>query len=115
MPDESARHGDGFIRRIVKHLDFQLLARIVQPAHRLQQAINHKLLIENGKLHRDPRQFREFLGRLSSAVLLILVIEIYQRVAMNSIRREQNQHKKIRHQQCHVKGIGVVKALKRSI
>src|SRR5437899_7625502 len=50
--------------------------------------------------------------RTSGAVLLILVVEIDQDVAMHTIRRQQNENNEIREQQRHVKGVGVIQTSK---
>ena|SRR2546422_8015754 len=46
--------------------------------------------------------------RMGGAVLLILVVEINQDVAMHTIRRQQKENKEIREQQRHVKGVGAI-------
>ena len=50
-------------------------------------------------------------GRFGRTILLVLVIEINQDVAMCSIRCQQDQHDEIRNQQRRVKSVGVIQAL----
>ena len=45
----------------------------------------------------------------------MLVIEIYEDVAVHSVTRQQDQHDEIRNEQRHIKGIGVVETPKRGI
>ena len=108
--DQAARDGLGFVGRIVEHLHIELVERILQAADRIQQALDHELLVENGKLHRHPRQIRKVPGRLGGAILPVLVIKIDQHVAVHAVRGQQDQHDEVGDQQRHVKGIGVVEA-----
>ncbi len=110
--DQPARHRNGFIGRIVEHLNVELLQRIVQAANRIQQPLDHELLVEDWELDGDAWQFRKMRGRFGRAILLVLVIEINQDVAMRAIRRQQDQHDEIRNQQRRVEGVGVIEALK---
>ena len=60
--DQSASDVDGLVGRIVEHLDVQLFPRIFQLADRLQQPLDHILLVENRQLHGYPRQVLEIRG-----------------------------------------------------
>ena len=53
----------GFVGGVVEDLDFQLVARVFHGADGFDEAIDHKLLIEDGQLHGDARQFFEMTGR----------------------------------------------------
>jgi hypothetical protein len=46
---------DGFVGGIIQYLDFQAILGVVNPTHRVDQAVHHKLLVVNGKLYRDHR------------------------------------------------------------
>ena len=50
-------------------------------------------------------------GWFGRAILLVLVVEINQYVAMRAIRRQQDQHDEIGNQQRRVKSVGVIQAL----
>ena len=100
----------GLVGGVVQHLDVKLFQRILQTADRIQQALNHELLVENRKLHRNPGQFGKMAGRLHGAIFPVLVIEINQHVTVHAVRRQQDQHHKVRNQQRHVKGVGVIEA-----
>src|SRR5207247_2300388 len=72
-------------------------------------------LVENGELHRDSRQIGKDFCRLCSPVFSLFVIEINQRVAVQAVGSQQNQHYEIRYEQGHVKGIGVIQALESGV
>ena len=110
--DQSLRHRLSFVRRIIQQLNVELVQRILQPANRFQQPLHHKLLIKNRQLHRDARQLGKLSRRIGGPVLLVLVIKVDQHVAMQAIRRQQNQHNEIRNQQRHIESVGLVKPLK---
>src|SRR5271157_4274581 len=73
--DHGLRRLYGFIRRVVEYLDFQLLARVFQPADALHQPVNHVLFVEDWQLNGDPRQLRKTRRWLSDFVFAVLVIE----------------------------------------
>ena len=106
--DQALRDGLGFVGRIVKHLNIELLERILQAADRIQQALDDELLVEDGKLYRHSRQIRKVPGRLGGAILSVLVIEIHQHVSVHTVRSQQDEHDEVGDQQRHVKGIGVI-------
>ncbi len=110
--DQVARDFDGFVGGIVEHLDVELLPRIFQLADRLQQPLDHILLIEDGQLHGDARQLLEVGRRVGGAVFLVLVIQINQNIAVHAVAGEQDQHNEIRNQQRAIECVRVVKALK---
>ena len=107
-----ARHLDGFVGGIVEHLNVELLPRIFQLADRLQQPLDHVLLIENGQLHRDARQVLEVRRRFRGAIVSVLVIQIHQNVAVHPVTGQQDQHNEIRDQQRSIECIGVIEPLK---
>src|ERR1700722_13868068 len=108
MIDQPACHRNGFIRRVVEHLNVKLFQGIAQAANGVQQPLGHELLIEDGKLDRDSRELREKSAGLGGALLLVLVIEINQDVAMGAIGCQQDQHDEIGNEQGCVKSIGVI-------
>ena len=113
--DQSASHVDSFVSGIVEHLDVELILGIFELADRFQQAIDHVLFVEDGQLHRDPRQVFKIGGRVGRAVFPMLVIEIHQDIAMRSVTSQQNQHNEIRDQQRNVERVGVVESAKRRV
>src|SRR6202162_5327378 len=110
-----AHHFDRFVRRVVKHLDIKLLARVLQLADAVDQPVGHELSIEHRQLHRDARQVLEVSSGLGRAVLPILVVEVNQDVTMHTVGGQQNQYEEIRNQQRDVECIGVVETLKRPV
>ena len=103
------------VRRIIKYLDIHLFRGILQLANAVDQALRDVPLIEHGKLHRNARQLFKLRGRLCSAVLSVLVIQVDQDVAMHPVRRQKNQHDEVRNQERDIKCVRVIEALKRPI
>src|ERR1043166_2296642 len=56
LRDYCLRNSHGFVSRIVKHLNLELLAWIVERSHDFQQTIDDVQLVEEWKLDRDHRQ-----------------------------------------------------------
>ena len=51
-----------------------------------EQAVDHELLVEDGQLDGDARQFGEVCRRVRAVVVLaVLVVEIDQRVAVDAV------------------------------
>src|ERR1044071_4344669 len=115
MIDEGAGDVYGFVGGVVEQLNVESVARIFDPADGLQQAINHELLVENRELDGDVRQVGKFLRRRGGPVVLLLVVQINERVAVKSVRSEQNKDDEIGYKERHVKGVGGVKAFERGI
>ena len=115
MLNQASRHRLGFIRGIVQHLDIELVLRILELADRIQQPLNYKLLIEDGKLHSHTRQFLEPGRRLAGAVPAVLIIKINQHIPVHAIRRQQNKHDEIWNQQRHIESIGAIQPTKSRI
>src|SRR5437016_7563902 len=109
--DHAAGNRLSFVCGIIEKLDIEFLKRVIQSADGIQQPLDHKPFIKNRELDRNPRELRELATRLDRVVLLVLVIEIDQYVAMYAIRSEQGEHHEIRNQQREIEGVGVIKAL----
>ena len=92
-------------------MDIEFLKRVIQSADGIQQPLNYKPFIKNRELDRNPRELRELATRLDRVVLLVLVIEIDQYVAVYAIRGEQDENHEIRNQQRQIEGVGVIKIL----
>src|SRR5687767_2729869 len=60
----SFRHFYGFVSRVVEDLDLELVARIVNRSHRLQQSIDDIQLVKERELDSDPRQLSFTEARL---------------------------------------------------
>src|SRR5205085_11594137 len=108
ITDKIVRHLLSFIGGIVQHLDVELAFWVLQTADGIDQAPYHVLFIEDGQLNGDPRQFSKVLWRLRRALLAVLVIKVNQDVSVNAVRGEQNQDNKIRDEQRHIEGVGVI-------
>src|SRR5207245_9242215 len=109
--DLAAGYRASFVGGVIEKLDVEFPKRVIQSADGIQQALDHKPFIKNRELDRNPRELRELATRLDRVVLLVLVIEIDQYVAMYAIRSEQDEHHEIRNQQRQIEGVGVIKAL----
>jgi Protein of unknown function (DUF3303) len=113
--DHRLRHFDGLVGGIVEQLDVQLVARVIEAANRLHQPVDHELLVEDGQLHRDPRQFFKAGRRLLHLVLAVSVIEVHKHIAMHAVSRQQDENHEVGDQQRQVKGVDLVDALEPGI
>ena len=74
----------GLVSRIVKDLDLQAIAGIVDSAYRLEQAFYHVKLVVKGKLNGDCRQsFKAVLG--SDRSLMVLVEQMQYQVSVGTV------------------------------
>ena len=58
-PHRQLGDAPGFVGRVVEHLDLEQLARIVEPAHRLDEPVGDVHLVVERKLNRDDRRRRQ--------------------------------------------------------
>src|SRR5437667_12370198 len=113
--DHAAGNRLSFVCGIIEHLDIEFLKRVIQSADGVQQPLDYKPFIKNRELDRNPRELRELATRLDRVVLLVLVIEIDQYVALDAVRGKQDENHKRRHQQGQIEGVGVIKLLESPI
>ena len=113
--DQVAGDGLGFVRRIIEHLNVELVRRVIHAANRVQQPLDDEPLVKDGKLDGHPRKIGEMAGGIGGALLPMLVIKIDQDVAMHAVGCQQDQDHEIRDQQGHIEGIGLVEALEGGI
>src|SRR5206468_10343560 len=85
--------------------------RVVQSADGIQRSLSHKPFSKNRELVRNPLELRELANRVDRVVLLVVVIERDQYVAVYAIRGEQDENHEIRNQQRQIEGVGVIKIL----
>ena len=109
---EARAHDFGLVSRIVEHLDFQELPRVVDASDSLEQPLDHVALVIHRQLDGDARQAVESPSRLGK-VAAVLEVEISQIVAMHAINRKDDQNGKVRNQNGKVKSVGMVEAAKR--
>ena len=68
FPLEAGDLGGGnfarFVSRVVQDLDLELFARIIEPAHRVDQSSNDVIFVKHRQLHRDGRKLAKFRRRL---------------------------------------------------
>src|SRR5256885_15615511 len=113
--DHAAGDRASFVGGVIEKLDIEFLKRVIQSADGVQQPLDYKPFIKNRELDRNPRELRELETRLDRVVLLVLVIEIDQYVAMDAVRGKQDENHKIRNQQGQIEGVGVIKILESPI
>src|SRR3981081_2889839 len=109
--DQTARDFNGFVSGVVEHLYVKFLFWIFQLADGLKQPLDDILLIEDRKLHRDPRQIFERCSWLGGAVFLVLVIQVDQDVPMRAVAGKQDQNNEIRSEQREIECVGLVETL----
>ena len=85
----------GLVGRVVEHLDFEPLARVLDAADRVDQAVRHVHLVVERQLDRDDRQR---IGQRARLRLPVLVphVEIHEVIPMPAVDREDDQDEKIR-------------------
>ena len=105
------RHDPSVVRRIVQHLDFQELPRIVNASDGFEQALHNIALVENGQLDGDRRQLFELLQR-TGRVLLVLQVSVGQQITVDAVNRKDNKNRKVRDQNREIKGIRLVDSAK---
>ena len=99
---EARAHDLGLVSRIVEHLDFQELPRVVDASDSLEQPLDHVALVIHRQLDGDARQALESLPRLGK-VAAVLEVETSQIVAMHAINRKDDQNGKVRNQDREVR------------
>ena len=108
MPlDAIARHFLRLVGRIVEHLNFEAVARIIELRDAVHQPLDHVALIEDGKLYGNLWPLGDG-GRRAGRVIAIFIEIIDQRVAMNSVRRQNHQHDEIRQHHRQIESVGLI-------
>ena len=82
--------------------------------HGFKQAVDHELLVEDGQLDGDARQFGEVPGRRDIEILLVPVVLVDELVTMHSIGGENDHYGEIGNQQGDVEGVPAVEMLETS-
>ena len=95
-----APHGElgdlaGFVGRVVEHLDFEQLARIVDPADRFDQPIDDVHFVVERQLDRDRGQRVEPAGG-HRLLVLVLHVQIHKVVAVPPVNGEDDQDEEVR-------------------
>jgi len=109
-------HPPRLISRIIEQLNFKPVSRILQAAHRFDQAVNHKLLVVDRQLDRHKRKFT--LGKSGRwlvplrSVLLVFVVEPDQLIAMKSVEGQDDHHDEVRNQQTGIERVPAIEMLK---
>ena len=93
--DRQLRDLPGLVGRIVQHLDFEQLARILDPAHRLDQPVDDVHLVVERELDGDRRQ-RVEATRRHRLLVLVLHVQIHKVVAVPPVNGEDDEDEKVR-------------------
>src|SRR5438270_3012370 len=104
------RYYNGFVRRIIQHLDIELVLGIIDLADRLHQSVDYELLVVNRELDGDAGKLGKLSKRLRGPVLAVAVVHVNQRIAVHSVRGQNHHHYKIGDEQHQVEGIRRVEA-----
>jgi hypothetical protein len=113
---EAGDHGGGdfagLVSGVVEELDLEAVARIVEAATGIKQAVDDELFVEDGKLHGDEGKlaFRILSGWFSrfGGVALVAEIEPDELVTMDSVEGKDDHHDEVRDQQGDVKGVPAI-------
>ena len=101
----------GLVGGVVEHLDFELLARVLDGADGFDEAVDDELLVEDGQLDGDRGQLVEVPGRVGVVVLPVLEVLVAHRVAVDAVEGEENHHREVGQQHAGVEEVPVVEAL----
>jgi len=100
-------------------LNFEAVARIVQTAAGVEQAVDDELLVVDGQLDGDEGQvfFGEGGGWFVGVrfVALVAVVQPDQLIAVNAVERQDDHDEEVWHQQADVKGIPAVDVAERVV
>ena len=114
--DNLLRYADRLVGRVVQQLDLEAVARILQPADRVDQPVDHELLVEDRQL--DGHEGQLALGVSGSRLvplrrlLLVVVVQPHQLVAMDPIKRQDHHHHEVRNQHRDVERVPAIQAAK---
>src|SRR5438270_572592 len=86
------RYYNGFVRRIIQHLDIELVLGIIDLADRLHQSVDYELLVVNRELDGDAGKLGKLSKRLRGPVLAVAVVHVNQRIAVHSVRGQNHHH-----------------------
>src|SRR5260370_14769754 len=99
------RYLHGFVGRIIQQLDVELVLGIFQLADRLDEALDHVLTVEDRQLYGHARQFVKLLRRLRCTILLLLVVHVGHRVAMQTVSPQNHPDDEVGEQQHEGEGV----------
>ncbi len=99
-----------FVGGVVEDLDLEEVLGIFEAADGVDEAVDDELLVEDGQLHRDPRQLIEVAAGVGVVVLAVLEVEVAQRIAVDAVDGQHDHDREVGQQKGSVKGIPVVKA-----
>ena len=95
----------GLVGGIIEKLDFELVGGVLHGADGFNQAVDDELLVVNGQLDRDPGQFVELSRGTGVVVLLVLVVEVHHRIAVDAVDSQDDHNREIRDEKGGVEDI----------
>ncbi len=117
--DDLSGHLHRLVGGVVEQLNLEAVARIVQPADRVDQPVDDELLVEDGKLHGDKRQFAR--GKVPARLvpqrlfLLVVVVEPHQLVAMDAVKRQDHHDDEVGNQDRQIEGVPAVEPMEGAV
>jgi len=109
--DDAGGYLLGFVGGVVEKLNLKLVGGVLHGADGFYQPVDDELLVVDGQLHGDARQFGEVASRLRIVVLLVLEIEVDQCIAVNAVDRKEDHDRKVGEQQRCIETVPAVEAL----
>ena len=110
--DARARDLPRLIGGIIKHLNFQKLARVIEARDGFHEPLDHVALVENGKLNRHHRPVRHFRRRRRK-ILAVFIKIVDQPIAVQAVHRQHDQNEEIRNHHREVKAIDLIHVAER--
>src|SRR5690348_3122758 len=104
-----AGYGLSFVGGVIKKLDFEFVARVIELRNAVDQAIDDVAFVEDRKLYGNLWPFAD--RRRGAGNIVAITIEIVDEdVTINSISGENGEDQKIRNHHGQVERIGLVDA-----
>ena len=112
--DDGFGDDGGLVGGVVEDLDLEAVARILDAAAGVDEAVDDELLVIDGELDGDEGElvFGEARGRLVRVrgLALVAVVEPDELVAMDAVEGEDDHHDEVRDEQADVEGVPAVVA-----
>ena len=103
VPRTPFGHIRGVVGRVVKDLDLEPVAGIVQSAYGVDETFDDVQLVEHGELDRHLRKLGESLRGFRTP-MLVSVVQIHHEVAVHPQDRQRDQDREIGGQEERIRG-----------
>jgi hypothetical protein len=95
--DREFRNVTRLVGRVIQHLNLQLLARVVDAAHRIDQPIDDVHLVVDGQLDRHQRQVLvAHFGWRTGLLVLVLHVLVHEKVTVPPVNAEDAEDEEVR-------------------